>query len=76
MRTRQWIARDPEWDAEPPDGVRLVGVDRLPSSGMDLPDVVIRRVRTEVEQYRELIANYGSNPSTNPPGRGAAPDNA
>lgn len=76
MRTRHWIARDPSWDAEPPDGVRLVGADRRAANGLDLPEAVIRRVRTEVEQFRELISSYGTVPPEDPQGRDATAGHA
>jgi hypothetical protein len=60
MRTGQWNARYPSWDAEPPDETRLFGPDRFLRERLNLPDVVIRRVRTAVEQYRDVIAPYAA----------------
>jgi hypothetical protein len=68
MRTRHWIAHNPAWDAEPPDGLRLVGIDRSDPERIDLPEIIIRRVRTEVEQFRELITPYATAGSSSPEG--------
>ncbi len=47
--------------AKGPDGVRLVGADRFVSDREYLSDIVIRRVGTGVEQYRDLLTSHATN---------------
>ncbi len=65
MRTSNGTDDVLNYDAQLPEGMDLVGAERLNGEPPDLTELVIRQVRTEVAQYRALLASYAGDQSSN-----------